>query len=104
MSMIHEATLPAYFKELVDQTLRRRNLNLEDSLAFYLVQLLDCFSRSDQLFPSDNRAMAEIYLESLQQPSGENRILQLKRVGDTSLYVSGYFSDSLRQKLYDIDY
>jgi hypothetical protein len=31
-------------------------------------------------------------------------VRQLKDVGDTSLYVSGFFSDSLQRKLVDVDY
>ena len=36
--------------------------------------------------------------------SPDERVRQLKDVGDTSLYVSGFFADSLQRKLVDVDY
>ena len=32
------------------------------------------------------------------------RVDLLKRLGDTSLYISGFFGDSLKKKIVDIDY
>src|SRR5262249_678671 len=36
--------------------------------------------------------------------SPDERVRQLKDMGDKSLYVSGFFSDSLQRKLVDVDY
>jgi hypothetical protein len=38
------------------------------------------------------------------ESGGERQRANLKEVGDLSLFVSGFFADSLRRKLVDVDY
>lgn len=40
---------------------------------------------------------------ALEQDSA-TKVATLKKLGDTSLYISGFFSDSLSRKLVDVDY
>lgn len=47
--------------------------------------------------------MAEMYL-SANQLSRRERAENLKKVGDSSLYISGFFSDSFQRKIIDVDY
>jgi hypothetical protein len=99
----------AFFQERVTEVLGRRNLKVEETTQFYLVNLLSEFAHAEQLFePSDDGRreavpLALLLARALEQPP-EARLRTFKRMGDTSLYVSGFFSDSLARKLVDVDY
>ncbi len=77
----------------------------------YLVNLLGSFLKAKDLFSieSDNgkrsrKTLAELYLESQNTEIKKEKQRLLKRLGDVSLYVSGFFGDSLKKKVVDIDY
>jgi hypothetical protein len=76
----------------------------------YLIDLLQHYILSNNLFPKDDetgrvkrQTLAELYLQAQNSPSPV-RIDLLKKLGDSSLYISGFFGDSLSRKIVDIDY
>jgi hypothetical protein len=76
----------------------------------YLIDLLQHYIFSNNLFPKDDetgrvkrQTLAELYLQAQNSPSPV-RIDLLKKLGDSSLYISGFFGDSLSRKIVDIDY
>lgn len=76
----------------------------------YLVGLLEHFMISQNLFPLDEESgrtkketLAEMYLRAQNSPNPV-RVDLLKKLGDSSLYISGFFGDSLSRKIVDIDY
>lgn len=76
----------------------------------YLVGLLEHFMISRNLFPMDEESgrtrretLAEMYLKAQNAPAPV-RVDLLKKLGDSSLYISGFFGDSLSRKIVDIDY
>lgn len=76
----------------------------------YISGLLQFFIDTDNLyqFTDDSgrkrqRSLAEIFLESSHLEKRE-KLRQLKALADLSLYVSGFFGDSLKKKIVDIDY
>jgi hypothetical protein len=91
-----------YFKELVDEALARQRIAAQELTAFYVVQLLAGF-----LQRPDNDDAAEplaLKLARALDAGGVQQRITLRQIGDMSLFVSGFFSDSLRRKLVDIDY
>jgi hypothetical protein len=98
-----------YFRDLVAETLTRRRLKVREITEFYLVNLLAEFLDSEKLFVThpdgsvEAEPLAFILLRSL-RGTREQRFQGLKRLGDTSLFVSGFFGDSLSRSLVDIDY
>ncbi len=52
---------------------------------------------------SKRATMAEMFLTASNVPPTA-RVEMLKKLGDTSLYISGFFGDSLHRKVVDIDY
>ncbi|MCB0356479.1 MAG: hypothetical protein KDD40_05700, partial [Bdellovibrionales bacterium] len=48
--------------------------------------------------------LAEMYLKALQEESQKIKYDKLKKLGELSLYISGFFGDSLKRKVVDIDY
>lgn len=76
----------------------------------YLCDLLERYMISTNLFPVDEETgrpkretLAEIYLKAQNSPPPV-RLDLLKKLGDNSLYISGFFGDSLNRGLVDIDY
>jgi hypothetical protein len=90
-----------YFKELVTTALSHQRVATQELTAFYLVQLLAGFLRQAEY--GDDEALA-LQLAQVMELGGARQRAGLKQIGDVSLFVSGYFSDSLRRKLVDVDY
>ena len=53
--------------------------------------------------PPDDEPLA-LKLAARGRTRPDERVRQLRDVGDTSLYVSGFFAESLQRKLVDVDY
>lgn len=91
-----------FFVDQVDGALKRikfRPLGLSRS---YLVDLLQHFMFSANMF-AKQETLAELFLRAQNAPQ-PLRYEMLKKLGDGSLYISGFFGDSLSRKVVDIDY
>ena len=53
--------------------------------------------------PIEERPLALRLLEAIEAAPRERRT-QLREIGDTSLFISGFWADSLADKLVDVDY
>jgi len=94
-----------YFKELVDRAMDHQEIHTDDTVAFYIVNLLSEHVKTDVSFPegSNDEPLIMLLNHALNSDYGE-RIKRFKQIGDFSLFISGFFSDSLKRKLIDIDY
>jgi len=98
-----------YFRELVSDALSHRRLQIQEMTEFYLVDLLSRFLAREALFevrPDGTEAaepLAVILLRAL-SARRERRFHDLRKLGDTSLFVSGFFGDSLARSAVDVDY
>jgi hypothetical protein len=91
-----------FFRELVTDAVGRQSVAIQPETEFYLVNLLHQFMIADQLFPQEPLAL--MVKEALEQPRAEAQRSMFRKVGDVSLYMAGYFQDSLNRKLVDVDY
>jgi hypothetical protein len=103
--LLQEQTPAEYFKDLVDGALTRQHLRATELTAYYLVNLLCGFVRSDRrvAFADDREPLAFRLGRALESGGLEQRA-RLRNLGDFSLFVSGFFSDSLRHHSADVDY
>lgn len=98
-----------WFREVVGETLAHRNLRIQEATEFYLVDLLASFLDRERLYVEDEdgavreQPLALILLQALQKDR-QDRARELRRLGDTALYVSGFFGDSLARSVAGIDY
>jgi hypothetical protein len=95
-----------WFRELVGDTLSLRRVKVREETEFYLVELLTGFLASEKLFqeqPDGSVAAEPLALILLRAMAAERRerAAQLKRLGDTALFVSGFFGDSLARSAVD---
>ena len=94
--------LNSFFHEMVTEAIHRRNLSTYPLVSKYLVDLLKSFTSTSN-FEMEN-TLAEMYLKALQEESQKIKYDKLKKLGELSLYISGFFGDSLKRKVVDIDY
>jgi hypothetical protein len=96
-----------YFRELVSDALSHRQLTVHDATEFYLVNLLSRYLQREYLYGTGTAADPEplaFILKRALEGNRDERWRHLKRLGDTSLFVSGFFGDSLARSLVDVDY
>jgi hypothetical protein len=97
-----------FFSEMVTSAIDQRRLDSKPTIRKYLTDLLEFYMVSENLFEEANHTgrtetMAERLLKAVNM-GGPTKQEELKRLGDTALYVSGFFGDSFKRKVIDIDY
>jgi len=90
-----------YFRELVTEALGKQKISTQPETEFYLVNLLNQFMTADRL---RDEPLAIMVKEALEQPAPREQSVLFRHIGDVSLYVAGFFQDSLNRKLVDVDY
>jgi hypothetical protein len=91
-----------YFHEVVGDGLVKRKIKESPAVQEYLVGLLEHYLDARNLFAQPD-TLAETFLIASNSNASE-KVDLLKKLGDKSLYISGFFGDSLSRKLVDIDY
>jgi hypothetical protein len=98
MDVTLAASVDEFFHEVVTDALEAVDLDASEPASWYLVGLLGEFTKA--------RLTDEPLGMKLAQPGEDpsERVRNLKQVGDTSLYVAGFFAESLTRSLVDVDY
>lgn len=89
------------FRQLVREALDEQRVEPSEDAEFYLVSLLERFMRFERELLS--KPLALEYLESFEE-APPVRYRKLKNVGDTALFVSGVFLDSLERTTVGAEY
>ena len=103
------ASLQEFFKDSVTGAMTRQGIKADDHTAYYVVNLLTLFARSEALFDQTEngielKPLAKVMAESLEAGLPAERRHALQRIGDVSLFVAGYLGDGFAAKLVDVDY
>lgn len=103
-------SLELYFSDLVEKSVQKQSFIISPDTRFYIVSLLCNFANSDSLFEIDphngqrqREALALLKARAEAAPK-QQRLSLLKRLGDSSLYISGFFRESLDRSLVGVDY
>lgn len=103
--LVHEQTPVEYFKELVESSLSRQHVRAGDRTEWYLVNLLCQYVRADTSpHHADHSEPLGLRLVRALESGGVEQRARLRGVGDVSLFMSGFFSDSFTRRSVDIDY
>ena len=92
-----------YFRDLVETAMQRQRLAAGELTSFYLVNLLAGFIRVDRSTGAVDEPLGVRFAKALQAAGIQQRD-GLRQVGDLSLFISGFFADSLNRSLVDVDY
>ena len=93
------STVEAFFQDEVERAFREEGLAPGVAVEHYVVQLLAGYA----VRQIESTPLALRMLAAAEAPPPERR-RHLRRIGDTSLYVSGFWSDSLEGRVVDVDY
>lgn len=92
-----------YFRDLVETAMQHQRLAARELTSFYLVNLLAGFIRVDSSAAAVEEPLGVRFAKALQAAGIQQRDA-LRQVGDLSLFISGFFADSLNRSLVDVDY
>ena len=100
-----------FFRDLLSRAIENQRAQVQPFTELYLVNLLHEFLASEALYVQaedgswHQKPLAFLLKEALEE-AGPARLRMLRRLGDTSLFISGFFPDSLarRSSLVDVDY
>src|SRR5438874_13461530 len=110
-SVLSPQSVREFFRDLLQRALENQRARVQPFTELYVVNLLHEFLLSEALYVQaddgtwQQKPLAFLLKEALEE-AGPTRVHLLKRLGDTSLFVSGFFPDSLarRSSLVDVDY
>ena len=100
-AVVRRESAAEYFKELVEGALAHQRMSAGELTSFYVVNLLTGFLQRPA--EEDDTPLAFRLAEAL-DAAGVRQRANLKQIGDLSLFMSGFFVDSFRHKLVDVDY
>jgi hypothetical protein len=93
-----------YFRELIESAMQHQHLAARELTSFYLVNMLAGFVHVDRSpGAGDDEPLGVRFAKALQEDGVRKRDV-LRQVADRSLFLSGFFADSLNRSLVDIDY
>lgn len=98
MDVTLATSVDEFFHEVVTDALSAVDLSASEPASWYLVGLLGEFTTARL---TDEPLGVKLATHC---PDPAERVRTLKQVGDQSLYVAGYFAESLTRSLVDVDY
>ena len=101
--------LREFFHDSVQKALRNQRVAVDDHTEHYVVNVLTMFARSEELYERTAegvrlKPLAHMLADASAAQSSLQRDEALRRLGDVSLFIAGFFAQSFARKLVDIDY
>ncbi len=108
-SVVGTKSVREFFREMLAHAQDHQRIRVREETEHYLVNLLDAFLSTESLYdtaPDGSKSrepLTVLFARALGQPR-DRKVRTLRNLGDTSLFVSGFFADSLSRSLVDVDY
>jgi len=110
-AVLSSQSIKEFFRDVLQRAIANQRADVQPFTELYLVNLLHEYLASEALYVQaddgtwQQKPLAFLLKEALEE-AGVARVRLLRRLGDTSLFVSGFFPDSLarRSSLADVDY
>ncbi len=107
--LVASDNLFSFFYDRVQRARELHGTDVEEGTEFYLVSLLTGFMNTRRLVTVggdrvDDKPLAIRLLECRSATVRGDRFLHLKHLADSTLYVLGFFADSLRRSSVDLKY
>jgi hypothetical protein len=107
--LVRIENLQEFFRDSIDAAMATNKVVMDDHTTHYVVNLLALFARSEALYESTPdgyqlKPLALMFADAIDAPSESERNNTLQRLGDVSLFISGFFADSLQRAAVDVDY
>jgi hypothetical protein len=102
--LFHNESPIEYFRELVESAMQHQHVAVRELTSFYVVNLLAGFVHPERSpHRRDDETLGIRFAKALQSAGIAQRD-GLRQVGDRSLFISGFFADSLNRGLVGSDY
>ena len=109
--ILSSQSIREFFRDLLARAIENQRARVQPFTELYIVNLLHEFLMAEALYVQapdgswQQKPLAFLLKEALEE-EGPARVQMLRRLGDTSLFVSGFFPDSLarRSSMVDVDY
>lgn len=102
--LVRHASPVEYFREQVEGAMHRQHLSASDWTVYYIVNLLASFVTPNKLQQIATDEPLGVRLARALAVDGGPRRDDLRRIADNSLFVAGFFGDSLQRRLVDPGY
>jgi hypothetical protein len=101
--------LREFFHEAMQTALHKQRVAVDQHTEHYIVNILTQFARSEELYERTSegirlKPLAHMLADALQAQTAQQRDQALRRLGDVSLFIAGFFAQSFARRLVDIDY
>lgn len=108
-SLVAVTNLREFFHDSVQTALRNQRVAVDGHTEHYVVNVLTMFARSEALYEKTPegvrlKPLAHMLAEASEASSTQQREDSLRRLGDVSLFIAGFFAQSFARRLVDIDY
>ena len=100
MTTLHYQSARELFKELLDKAIANQRAKIDEETRAYVVGMLHGYIENMQI---DKRPLALMLKDALED-AGQMRAAKLRKLGDTSLFVSGFFPEILESGPVDSNY
>jgi hypothetical protein len=106
-TLVLEETPMQFFREQLGKAMEHQKVSTSAFTEYYLVNLLTRCVRGEALPPTepgyDETPLALLYVRAL-EASRHERARLLRGMGDTALFMSGFFAESLNGRTADLSY
>lgn len=107
--LVAVTNLREFFHDSMQTALRQQKVDVDAHTEHYVVNVLTMFARSDELYEQTPegvrlKPLAHMLADASDARSAHERDSALRRLGDVSLFIAGFFAQSFARKLVDIDY
>src|SRR3974390_2078105 len=97
--LVAVSSLREFFRDAFHTASAHQHLQIDEQAEQYVVNLLTMFSRADALYEQTPdglriRPLAHMLADALEAGSAGERQRSLKRLGDVSLFIAGFFPRS----------
>ena len=102
--LFRHASPVEFFKEQVEGAMQRQGLRASDWTVYYIVNLLASYVSPARLEQMNAEEALGIRLARALADQGGPKRDDLRRIADNSLFLAGFYGDSLQRRLVDLDY
>jgi hypothetical protein len=96
--LMTSASMREYFRDCLSQALKKADVRLSETAQVYVVNLLSEFGRSENLYAGTDAGEKPVLVELLSrahEAEPQEAVRIYKHMGDSSLYQSGFFKESV---------
>jgi hypothetical protein len=108
--VLFAASVHDFFRQIISLALENQRASVQQATELYLANLLGGFVQTESLLDRDEdgslqqRPLALLLKDALDAEETAQRARLLRRLGDTSLFISGMFGECLNRSAVDVDY